>query len=98
MPRTIRYHLDEHVPHAVAIGLRHLGIDVTTSTDASLLGAEDADHIAFGITQERVIFTEDDDFLVLAAAGAQHAGLVYCHQTTRAIGQIIRALELIWEI
>ena len=34
MPRTIRFHLDEHCPHAVAIGLRRLGIDVTTTTDA----------------------------------------------------------------
>jgi len=65
VPRTIRFHLDEHVPHAVAEGLRRLGIDVTTTTDANLLGAEDADQIAYGLVQSRVIFTEDDDFLVL---------------------------------
>ncbi len=98
MPRTIRFHLDEHVPHAVADGLRHVGIDVTTSTDASLLGSEDAEQIAYGLAQGRVIFTQDDDFLILAAAGVEHAGLVYCHQNTRSIGQIIRALELIWEV
>ncbi len=98
MPRTIRFHLDEHVPHAVADGLRQLGIDVTTTTDAGLLGALDADQIAYGLTQGRVIFTEDDDFLVLAAAGVLHAGLGYCHQNTHSIGQIIRALELIWEV
>ncbi len=69
MPRTIRFHLDEHVPHAVADGLRLLGIDVTTTTDANLLGALDDDQIAYGLAQSRVIFTEDDDFLVLAAAG-----------------------------
>src|SRR5438309_316423 len=97
MPRTIRFHLDEHVPYGVADGLRRLGIDVTTTADASLLGAQDADQIAHGLTQGRVIFTEDDDFLVLAAAGVKHAGLAYCHQATRSIGQIIRALELIWE-
>ncbi len=98
MPRTIRFHLDEHVPHAVADGLRRLGIDVTTTTDVGLLGAEDADHIAFGLAQCRVIFTEDDDFLALAAAGVAHAGLGYCRQNTRTIGDIIRALELIWEV
>ena len=80
MPRTIRFHLDEHVAHAVADGLRRLGIDVTTSTDAGLLGASDADQIDYGLEQGRVIFTEDDDFLSLAAAGVSHAGLVYCHQ------------------
>jgi len=71
---------------------------VTTRADANLLGAEDADQIAYGLTQGRVIFTEDDDFLVLAAAGFPHAGLVYCHQNTRSIGQIIRTLELIWQV
>jgi hypothetical protein len=79
MPRTIRFHLDEHVAHAVADGLRRLGIDVTTSTDASLLGAADADQIAYGLAQLRVIFSEDDDLLALAAAGVEHAGLAYCH-------------------
>ncbi len=98
MPRTIRFHLDEHVSHAVAEGLHRLGIDVTTTTDASLLGAEDTQQIAFGLSQRRVIFTEDDDFLILAAAGTPHAGLVYCHQNTRSIGQIVRALELVWEV
>jgi predicted nuclease of predicted toxin-antitoxin system len=98
MPRTIRFHLDEHVPHAVAHGLRRLGIDVTTSTDAQLLGSSDADQIAYGLSQLRVIFTEDDDFLSLAASGAPHAGLAYCHQGTRSIGHIVRALELIWVV
>ena len=98
MPRTIRFHLDEHVPHGVAHGLRQLAIDVTTTTDANLVGAEDVDQLAYALAQGRVIFTEDDDFLILAASGAVHAGLAYCHQNTRSIGQIIRALELIWQV
>lgn len=98
MPRTISFHLDEHVPYAVADGLRRLGIGVTTTTDARLLGAADADQIAYGLAEGRVVFTEDDDFLALAAAGTPHAGLAYCHQNTRSIGQIIRALALIWEV
>ena len=36
--------------------------------------------------------------LILAGAGTFHAGLVYCHQNTRSIGQVIRALELIWQV
>jgi predicted nuclease of predicted toxin-antitoxin system len=98
MPRTIRFHLDEHVPHSIADGLRRLGIDVTTSTDAGLLGAADADQIAYGLAQGRVTFTADDDFLTLAGTGVNHAGIAYCRQNTQSIGQIIRALELIWEV
>jgi predicted nuclease of predicted toxin-antitoxin system len=98
MPRTIRFHLDEHVSHAVARGLQRLGIDVTTTTDAGMLGAGDPEQIAYGLVHGRVIFSEDDDFLALASTGQPHAGLAYCHQRSRSIGQIIRALELIWEI
>jgi len=98
MPRTIRFHLDEHVPRAVADGLRRLGIDVTTSTDAGLLGSDDSAHIAYGIAESRVVFTEDDDFLVLAAQGVNHSGVAYSRQNTRSIGYVIRALELIWEV
>lgn len=98
MPGTIRFHLDEHVPSAVADGLRRLGIDVTTTSDPKLLGAADSEQIAYALIHDRVIFTQDDDFLVLASAGAQHAGIVYCHQNARSIGQIIQALELVWQI
>lgn len=98
MPRTIRFHLDEHVPHAIATGLRQLGIDVTTTIDATLLGATDAEHIAHGLIQGRVIFSEDAGFLALAHCGVKHAGLAYCQQNSRSISQIIRGLELIWEV
>ncbi|MFI5458618.1 MAG: DUF5615 family PIN-like protein [Isosphaerales bacterium] len=46
MPNQVRFHLDEHVPPAIAAGLRRRGIDVTTTSDAGLAGADDIDHIA----------------------------------------------------
>jgi predicted nuclease of predicted toxin-antitoxin system len=98
MPRTIRYHLDEHCPHAIADGLRRLGIDVTTSTEAGLLQAPDEDHLVFCKREGRVIFTQDDDFLKLAAQGSLHSGITYCRQQTRSIGEITHSLVLIWEV
>src|SRR5262245_16523887 len=98
MPRTIRFHLDEHVPLAVAEGLRRRGIDVTTAADAGLLGAEDVEHLAFALSQGRVVFTSDEDYLALNDQGVEHAGIAYCHQQRRSIGDIIRALQLIWDI
>lgn len=47
MNRPIRYLVDEHVAKAVATGLRKRGIDVITIAEASLLGAEDEDLLAF---------------------------------------------------
>lgn len=98
MPRTIRFHLDEHVHPAVAAGLRRLGTDVTTTADAALLGATDPTQAGYAAATGRVLFTQDQDFLVHAATGDNHPGMVYCRQNSRSIGDIIRGLELIWEV
>ena len=98
MPQTLRFHLDEHVAAAIAAGLRRRGIDVTTAADAGLLGSNDYDHVAFALPQGRVIYTNDEDFLVLHDQGTPHAGIVYCHQQRRSIGDVIRALTLLWEV
>jgi len=70
---------------------------VTTAEEASLLGAVDSQHIAFGLNQGRVIYTSDSDFLRIHDADIEHHGIVYCHQQKQSIGKIIRGLELIWE-
>jgi predicted nuclease of predicted toxin-antitoxin system len=98
MPQTIRFHLDEHCPTALAEALRRRGIDVATAADAGLLHAPDEDHIASARTQGRMIFTQDADFLRLHAAGADHSGIAYCHQQALTLGQIIQGLVLIWDI
>jgi len=98
MPRTIRFHLDEHVATAVAEGLRRRGVDVTTTPEAGLIGASDDQQLAYIVAEGRVIFTEDDDFLRLHAAGIPHPGIAYCQQRTRSIGRIIRGLFLIWDV
>ena len=53
---AIRFHLDEHVDHDIATGLRTRGIDVTTTADAGLLRAGDEEHMAFALPEKRVIF------------------------------------------
>jgi predicted nuclease of predicted toxin-antitoxin system len=98
MPRTIRFHLDEHCDPAIAAGLRLHGVDVTTTPEARLLGAEDEEHIAYGMTTGRVIFTQDQDFLRLHAKRMEHRGIAFCYQQNRGVGQIIASLLLIWEI
>jgi predicted nuclease of predicted toxin-antitoxin system len=98
MPQTIRFHLDEHVDPAVAAGLRARGIDVTTPQELSLLGDDDPFVLAHATAGGRVLFTEDADFLRLNAAGTPHAGIAYCHQQTRSIGEIVRGLTLIWQV
>ncbi|MFZ1506802.1 MAG: DUF5615 family PIN-like protein [Anaerolineae bacterium] len=94
---VIRYYTDEHVALAVVRGLRQRGIDVLTVPEADMRGATDEDHLTLARKQRRVVFTQDADFLRLAAAGYNHAGIVYAPQRT-AIGEIVRGLVLIHQV
>ena len=58
-------------------GLRQRGVDVLTVVEAGMLGASDEEHLKRALNEDRVIFTQDDDFLRLHAAGADHARIVY---------------------
>jgi predicted nuclease of predicted toxin-antitoxin system len=98
MPRTIRFHLDESCDPRIAAGLRLHGIDVTTSNEAGLLNTPDAVQIAFAIAQNRVTITQDTDFLRIAASGQEHSGIVYFAAQSRSVGEVIRRIQLIWEV
>jgi predicted nuclease of predicted toxin-antitoxin system len=97
MGQTIRFYVDEHISKAIVRGLRQRGVDVETLAEANMLGRTDEEHIAFARQEARVIFTQDDDFLRLHAAGGRHAGIVYTTQQ-KSIGEIIRGLILIYQI
>ncbi|MFQ5707011.1 MAG: DUF5615 family PIN-like protein [bacterium] len=97
MRTKLRFYTDEHVANAVVKGLRRRGVDVLTTKDAGLLGASDEEHLAFAKQEERVIFTQDEDFLRLHAEGFEHSGIVYAHQGNQ-IGDIVRGLMLIYRV
>lgn len=98
MPRTVRFHLDENCHHGIAEGLRRYGINVTTAPEANLLSATDDEQLQFAVSQERAFFTHDKDFLRLAGQVTEHFGILYCRQKIHSVGDIIRALLLVWEI
>lgn len=93
----IRYFTDEQVAKTVAHGLRQRGVDVLTTPEANKLSASDEALLTFALAEGRVIFTQDDDFLKLAASGKAHAGIVYAPQHT-TIGDIIQGLMLIYQV
>lgn len=98
MPNTIRFHLDESCDPRIARGLRHRGVDVTTTVEAKLLQATDPEQLAHANAEERMIVTFDDDFLRLAAAGYPHSGIAYCHPESRSLCEIIARSVMVWEI
>lgn len=93
----IKFYTDEHVSKAVVMGLRRRGVDVLTVPEAGTLGLSDEEHLRKAREEGRVIFTQDDDFLRLAAAGTVHRGIVYSTQDN-TIGAIIYGLMLIYQV
>ena len=98
MVESLRFHLDEHVNPAVAEALRQRGIDVTTTAEAGLRGADDQSHIVYAWGERRVIVTHDDDFLRWHSRGVPHAGIAYCHPMRRSLAQIVETLVLMHEL
>lgn len=93
----IKFYTDEHVSKAVIMGLRRRGVDVLTVPDADLMGASDEAHLKRAREEGRVIFTQDDDFLKLAATGMENNGIVYATQAA-TVGEIIYGLMLIFQV
>ena len=98
MAEKIRFHLDENVSNAVGEGLRRRGIDVTTTPEESLISVSDLVQLEFALSQKRIIFTQDTDFLRMHQAVISHCGIVYCSQGAKSIGEVIKGLILIWEL
>jgi predicted nuclease of predicted toxin-antitoxin system len=90
-----RVYLDEDVHAGVAAGLRRRGYDALTTIDAGRSGADDAEQLAFAISQARCLFTFNrGDFVTLhrqvLAAGEHHSGILLCRQVP--VGTAVRAL------
>jgi len=94
----IRFHLDENVPFAVTQGLRTRGIDCSTTQDVNFFQANDFKQLKYATDNKRVLVTHDSDFFRIHKNGTNHAGIAYCPQGSRTIGQIIKSLLLIYEL
>ncbi|MBS0260965.1 MAG: DUF5615 family PIN-like protein [Planctomycetes bacterium] len=90
----MKFHLDEHLAHAIARGLQRRGLDVTTTTDADLIGASDEEQLDFAKSEGRVLVTNDADFLELVTTVAEHSGVAYCAPGQKTVGEMVRFLCL----
>jgi hypothetical protein len=88
----IRYHLDEHIDTAIAVGLRRRGVNVTTTAEAGLLGARDPEQIAFATANQRVFVTRERGIAAEVPVGASHAGIVIARSARRHIGPTVLTL------
>ena len=95
MAETIRFYFDQHIPSAVARGLRRRGADVLTAQEADRCGVSDQEQHQFSTQQGRVMVTFDADFISLVIRGIEHAGIVFCAASKYSIGELIYALLLV---
>ena len=86
--------MDEHIDIDITRSLQARGVDVLTVQEAGLDQTADNIILDFALKNERVIFTQDTDFLAWNQRGTPHAGIAYVHRQT-AIGVIVRGLLLI---
>lgn len=98
MAHAIRLYFDESVEVAVCEQLREKGIDAINARDLDALGDSDIDHLQRATAMGRVFCTYDTDFLILAAQGTNHAGIVFGQSSKHSIGDWVKALVLIFQI
>lgn len=98
MDSAIRLYLDENVPVVVAEQLQRRGIDVVTARDLEALGDSDISHLARAVQMGCVFCTYDSDFLIMAAEGIEHCGIVYGQGDKDYIGEWVKGLELLCAI
>jgi hypothetical protein len=91
--------MDEHVHKGITDKLRQRGVDVLTVQEDGRTGTPDPLVLDRATELQRVIFTQDQDFLVEAnhrqVEGVSFAGVIYAHQRLATIGDCIRDLEII---
>ncbi|MCS3705912.1 hypothetical protein GGP62_000886 [Salinibacter ruber] len=97
MSDPVCFYLDEHIPSAVAEGLRNRGVEVVMLSEAEMPGARDEEHLDFARRKGYVVVSHNDDFLRLVAEGHSHSGLVYVPRE-RSIGEMIRGLRRLADV
>jgi hypothetical protein len=94
----IRLYVDEDASeHSVVKALRNRGIDVITALDAGMSGAADEAHLAFAISQGRIIYSLNvghfcrlhGEFL---AQNRDHSGIILIPKQRYSIGEKVRRL------
>lgn len=92
-------YMDVHVPSAITEGLRRRGIDVLTSQEDGAREADDGVLLTRATSFDRLLFTQDEDFLKLApqwqASRQRFTGIAFAHQMGASIGRLIDDLELL---
>ncbi len=96
---SLKLYMDENVPRQISLGLRLRGVDVITVQEDNRTGWADPKILERSTELNRVLFSRDDDLLVIAHRLQEEkvffSGAIYCHPQAVSIGDCVRDLELI---
>lgn len=96
---AIAFYMDVHIPQAITVQLRRRGVDVLTAFEDDTQELPDSELLTRVTELNRVLFTQDIRFRVLAQTWQQEgkifSGLIFCHQLGGTIGQFVKDLEFI---
>jgi hypothetical protein len=96
---SVGFYVDEHVEAAIVEGLRRRDVDVLTVQEDGRHGKPDDAVLDRATELARLLYTQDADFLTIAAnlqrAGQSFAGVVFARALKLSIGERIGQLELL---
>lgn len=97
---AIGTYLDEDVAGAIAVGLRRHGCSVTTTQEANMLGAADADQLTYAASRKRAIVTYNQgDFCRLHAEYIRqivsHSGIIIASRKAGVGETLSRLVQLL---
>jgi hypothetical protein len=96
---AIAFYIDENVHRAITDGLRLRDVDVLTVQEDGRTGIKDPIVLDRATELQRVLFSQDDDFLAEAnyrqCQKTNFIGVVYAHKLRVSVGDCIRDLEII---
>ncbi len=101
-PTLLKFYTDTHIAKAIAFQLRERGVDIVRCEEVGLGTASDVEHLEYAATDNRVMITNDDDFLALDKSwreqGRRHAGIMYCLPHVQGIAAIGRIVTECYEL
>lgn len=96
---ALALYMDVHIPQAITDQLRRREVDVITAFEDEAQELPDHQLLERVTRLNRVLFTQDIRFRVLAESwqseGRLFSGLIFGHQLGGTIGQFVRDLEFI---
>ena len=91
--------MDVHIPFAITTQLRLRQIDILTAQEDGTRRLEDVELLDRSTELGRVSVSQDIDLIRITGtrneSGVSFSGLIYAHQMSATIGQMVQDLELI---